>query len=66
MRVKNSWVKSSQLRSAALWGDGRREFKAKAEVVGGLLAPAFNNLRAGQGVQRGIALHAVNMSGVIN
>lgn len=47
-------------------GDGRREFKAKAEVVAGLLAPAFDDLRAGQSVQRGIALHAVNMSGVIN
>jgi hypothetical protein len=47
-------------------GDGRRKLKAEAEIVGRLLPPALNNLGFRQRIQGGVALDAVNMSGVIN
>lgn len=47
-------------------GDGCRKFKAEAEIIRGLIPPALDNLCPGKGIQRGVALHAVNMSGVIN
>ena len=47
-------------------GDGGREFKAKTKIVAGLLPPARHHLGLWQGVQRGVALHTVNMWGNAN
>ena len=45
--------------------DSRREFKAEAEVIVGLLVPASDNLRLGQRIQGGVALDAIEVAGVL-
>ena len=45
--------------------DSRREFKAEAEVIVGLLVPAGDNLRLGQRIQGGVALDAIEVAGVL-
>ncbi|EKH48740.1 hypothetical protein ECNE037_3070 [Escherichia coli NE037] len=42
--------------------NGRRKLKTEAEVICGLFTPAQDNLGFRQGVKRGVALHAVNVT----
>ena len=47
-----------------LMGNGRREFKTETKCIRRLCVPACHNLRFWQRIQRGVAFHTVNMTGV--
>ncbi len=62
---KNACSSAAQFRRAAWWEMVCREFEAEAEIVGGLFAPARNDLRFRERIEGGVTLDAVEVAGII-